>query len=183
MSPALLTEQSRLGLERALHSAIKTHLVRDSADVCVISRSEKALPPSTDGKLIQITISSFTFRLIVMFHIDESPTLSAYFKGLHREAVLEEAFYEVANLSCGALNRYISRDFRHLAMSIPYTLDAACGAYLSELRPEHVSTTIVTINDTIRIALTLCLCCQAPVSFQAAPPQAESGSDGALELF
>ncbi len=129
-----------------------------------------------------VTISSFKFRLLVIFHIDESASLADYFGGRDTKRSVEEAFYEAANMCCGTLNRHMTRDFQHLAMSVPYTLSATCMAYIGELRPEYVSSSTVTINDSVRVRVTLCISCSAPVSFSAMLAESEANS-GELELF
>jgi hypothetical protein len=178
-----LSDHSRTNLERALHRAAKSYLLRDPADSCAIVESRAPLPAATASeKIILVTLSSFKFRLLVIFHIDEGPTLASYFTAHEAKRSVEEAFYEIANMCCGALNRDITQDFRHLAMSVPYTLAATCMTYITDLRPEYVSSSIVTINDSIQVRLTLCMCCSAPVSFSSmgAASQADSGT---LELF
>jgi hypothetical protein len=180
---AHLSDQSRANIERALHRAARTCLVRDAADTCQIVDNREPLPPPTaDEKLILVTISSFKFRLLVIFHFDEGPLLASYFSGQGARRSVEEAFYEIANMCCGALNRDMTRDFQHLAMSVPYMLGAACMTYISDLKPEYVSTATVTINDNVRVRLTMCICCSAPAAFSATGSESESDS-GKLELF
>jgi hypothetical protein len=177
------SEQSRINIVQALHRAAKNCLVRDPADTCVIADSRPLLPPATAAeKLIVVTISSFKFRLLVIFHFDEAAAPREYFLGADAKRSMEEVFYEISNMCCGALNRDILCDFQHLAMSVPYTLAGACMTHISELRPEYISSSIVTINDSVRVRLTLCLCCSAPVAFSATSAASQTES-GALELF
>jgi predicted lipase len=182
---AFLSDQSRINIERALHRAAKSYLLRDPADSWAIAASREPLASTTAGeKIILVTLSSFKFRLLVIFHVDEGPTLASYFVGRETKRSVEEAFYEIANMCCGALNRDITQDFRHLAMSVPYTLAATCMSYIPDLRPEYLSSSTVTINDNIQVRLTLCMCCSAPVSFSATGAASQSESDsGTLELF
>ncbi len=177
-----MTDASRANIERALQRAARNFLLRDPGDSCLIVENREPPPPTAGEKLILVTISSFKFRLLVIFHIDEEPALASYFAGQGTQRSIEEAFYEIANMCCGALNRDMTRDFQHLAMSVPYTLAGPCMAYITDIRPEYISSSTVTINDNVRVRLTLCMCCSAPVSFSAAA--AESASDsGTLELF
>ncbi|HEY6927384.1 MAG TPA: hypothetical protein VI653_28170 [Steroidobacteraceae bacterium] len=182
MSTPHVSEASKANLEQALHRALLSHLVRDPADTCVISRAASSPESEATGKLVLVTISSFEFRLLVIFHVGEDQVMSSYFARGETSRTVEEAFYEIANMCCGALNRDMNRDFHHLAMSIPYTLSAHCGAYLADLRPDYVVAANVTINDTVRLSLTLCLCCSAAVSFESTELQLEADA-GALELF
>jgi len=80
------------------------------------------------------------------------------------------------------LNRELAEQIPHLAMSIPYTLSSQCLAYLGELRPSFLSSSAVTINDSIQLNVTLCLCCSAAVEFVASVPVAAETA-GELEMF
>jgi hypothetical protein len=102
--------------------------------------------------------------------------------GAASDAKMEIAFAEIANLCCGALNRELANDFPHLGMSIPYALGAQCLSNLDELKPEYVSRHGITINGSVRLEATLCICCSAPVEL-AARPDAMAASTGELELF
>jgi hypothetical protein len=177
-----ISEQSRANIERALQRATRTFLPRDPGHTFVIVESREPPPAAAGEKLILVTISSFKFRLLVIFHIDEEPLLASYFGGQGTHGNVEEAFYEIANMCCGALNRDIARDFQHIAMSVPFTLAGPCMAYIADVRPEYISSSTVTINDNVRVRLTLCMCCSAPVSFSATQVANESDS-GKLELF
>lgn len=182
----MLSEHSKDSLERTFRRVATMGLVRDPAHTCVIAADKgprTGAPPAE--KLVVITISSFTFRLLVIFHIGESREMLEYFGGKEVGQSLDAAFYEISNMCCGALNREMSRDFPHLAMSIPYTLGGACAAFLDELRPQYVSTYAVTLNETARLRVTLCLCCSAPVIFSAPPAEAlqPAEANGELELF
>lgn len=178
-----LSDHSRTNIERALHRAARRCLVRDPGDNCSIVESREPFAAATAGeKLILVTISSFKFRLLIIFHIDEGPSLADYFGGRDAKRSVEETFHEIVNMCCGALNRDMTRDFKHLAMSVPYALSGACMTYLGDLRPEYVSSATITINDSVRVRVTLCICCSAPVTFSATMPESESNS-GELELF
>jgi hypothetical protein len=55
-------------------------------------------------------------------------------------------------------------------------------AFLGELQPHYQSSSAITINDTVRLQATLCMCCSAPVDFVASAPIAEPTA-GELEMF
>jgi hypothetical protein len=182
----MLSEQSKESLERSFRRVAATGLVRDPAHTCVIAADKGPRADAQPGeKLVVVTISSFTFRLLVIFHIGESREMLEYFRGAEAGRPLEDDFYEVANMCCGALNREMMRDFPHLAMSIPYTLGGACATFIGELHPQYLSTYAVTVNETARLRVTLCMCCSAPVIFSAAAAEATPAAEvaGELELF
>jgi hypothetical protein len=182
----MLNEQSKANLESFFRRVATTGLVRDPTHTCVIATDESRRAGVQPGeKLVVITISSFTFRLLVIFHIGESPGMREYFGAQAGGQPLEEMFYEIGNMCCGALNTQMMRDFPHLAMSIPNSLGGACVEFLDELRPQYVSTHVVTLNETAQLRVTLCLCCSAPVTFSAAASvaTATTATTGELELF
>ena len=109
------------------------------------------------------------------------PATRAYYVSAAQQS-LDEAFREFANMCCGALNRELSEQIPHLAMSIPYTLSSQCLAFLGELRPSFLSSSAVTINDSVRLQVTLCMCCSAAVDFVGSAPAAETTA-GELEMF
>jgi hypothetical protein len=178
-----MTEHSRANIERALHRAARSFLLRDPGDTCLIVENREPPRTAAGEKLILVTISSFKFRLMIIFHIGAEPSLLSYFGGHGNQRSIEETFYEIANMCCGALNRDMIRDFKHLAMSVPYTLAGPCMEYIADVRPEYIASSTVTINGDVRVRLTLCMCCSAPVSFSATGAESETTDSGTLELF
>ena len=178
-----MTDHSRANIEQALHRAARRSLLRDPGDTCLIVENREPARNAAGEKLILVTISSFKFRLLIIFHLDEEPALTSYFGGHDAQRSVEETFYEIANMCCGALNRDMTRDFRHLAMSVPYTLAGPCMDYIGDVRPEYISSSTLTINNSVRVRLTLCMCCSAPVSFSATGAESETTDSGTLELF
>ena len=178
----MLSEQTTRNLAEAFQRAAAATLVRNAGDACSIVSAAGSNPGAQLGsKLLLITISSFVFRLVTVFQVsDEHLTRAYYTDGAVN--TLEEMFAEVANMCCGALNRELSVQFKHLAMSIPYGLESQCTAFLDELRPSFRTSYDITINDAARMRVTLCMCCSRPVEF--APPAAVvSHAGGELEIF
>jgi hypothetical protein len=182
----MISAHSMENVELAFHKAIRGNLVRDTGDGCEIAAVQSG-PVGKDfaHKLLLITISSFVFRLIVIFRIIDNPATRAYYLRADRAQTLDEVFAEVANLCSGALNRELSVNFPHLAMSTPYTLSDECLAFLGELRPQHVARFGITINGSVQLQATLCMCCSRPVEVAAASAAADEADAriGELELF
>jgi hypothetical protein len=185
----MLSEKATKNIADAFHRAAAATLVRNPGDTCNIvtarDRGSVACGVGVGGvggaKLLMITISSFTFRLLTVFEVcEDEPTRHYYLGGA--QAVLDEAFAEVANMCCGALNRELSAQFRHMAMSIPHLLDARCTAFLQELKPRFRESYDITINAAVRLRVTLCLCCNRSIEF-AGPAIEVSHAGGELELF
>ena len=129
-----------------------------------------------------MTISSFNFRLLISFQLEDTPATRAYFVSDPPDQPLSEAFSEVANMCCGALNHELARSFPHLGMSIPYVLGGECLAYLGDLRPAYRANLAITINQTVRLQMTLCLCCDAPLELVSGAPPAGDNA-GELQMF
>jgi len=182
----VISAQSMLNVEVAFHKAIRANLVREESDFCTIAPIEPDAPGTLQGhKLLLITISSFVFRVIVIFRIIDNPVTRAYYLTVNSPQTLDEVFAEVANMCGGRLNRELSVQFAHLAMSTPYALNSECMAFLDGLRPEYVARYGVTINDSVQLQATLCMCCSRPIEIAASTAAADEVDAGAgeLELF
>jgi hypothetical protein len=179
---SLMSEQSRQALSDAFFSAARSGLLRSQEDALEI-QSVPAASDSVDAgdTVLVITTSSFAFRLLIMFRVSATPETRAYY-GAGNEAGMQTAFAEIANLCCGALNRELARDFPHLGMSIPYFLSVRCMSCLDELKPDHVSHYGITVNGSVQMTATLCICCSAPVQISTRL-HAAAETTGELELF
>jgi hypothetical protein len=200
---SLMTEQSKQALADAFFRAAKSGLLRAPEDSFEIEPIARAVAPASQAasrtvaktlgrvnttrvgepsrNVLVITTSSFSFRLLTMFDVAATPEARAYFGG-EQDAKIETTFAEIANLCCGALNRELSVHFPHLGMSIPYSLNAECLGCLDELKPEYVSRYAITVNGSVRVEATLCMCCSAPVEV-IARAEAVAETTGELELF
>lgn len=178
----MISAQSMHNVELAFQTAMRANLIRDSGDICDITSIEVGQTSKHSGcKPLLITISSFVFRLIVIFRIFDNPATRAYYLRVDGSQTLDDVFAEVANMCGGALNRSLAVNFRHLAMSTPCPLDSQCMAYLDDLRPQRVASYGISINDSVKLQATLCLCCSAPVEVADSAAIAEVG--GELEMF
>lgn len=179
----MLSAQTAKNLADAFQRSVEATLVRDPGDACRVVPSAGATPEkSAAAKLLMITISSFSFRLVTVFRIpQEQPTRDYYTAGA--KTSLDEVFAEVANMCCGAFGRELSSQFKHLAMSVPYGLEAHCLDFLSHLEPSFQASFDVTINEAARIWITFCLCCKHPVEFVPAAVAEAAQTGGELELF
>ena len=179
----MMSEQSKQGIAAAFQRAARAGLIRAPGDSCtIVPAQESEVGAQAAETLHLITISSFVFRLLTIFHLADSAATRAYFVGGTAGQSLDEGFAEIANLCCGALNRELARHFSHLAMSIPYTLSRHCIAFLEALQPQYRSSYAITINDSVQLQVTLCMSCQVPLELAASPAEVEHGG-GELEIF
>lgn len=181
----MITQRSKHNMEFAFHKAIRGNLVRNTGDVCEIAPTSFGMvrePPA--AKLLLITLSSFVFRLLIIFRIVENPLTVAYYVRGGTGQTLDDVFAELANMCGGALNRDLAANFPHLAMSSPCNVSGKCIAFLSEMKPQYVSAYRITINDSVQLQATLCLCCSAPIEVDARAAETDVAPDmGELELF
>ncbi len=179
----MLSDRTVRNLAEAFLRAANATLVRQAGDQCAITPSSEAWRESqSGGRILLMTISSFTFRLIIVFQLaDGQPTRDYYIPGTSAKT-LDETFSEFANMCCGAMGRELLSQFRHIGMSIPYLLEWQCAKYLQDLSPRMISSYDITIQSSARLKATLCMCCERQVEFAASAVEAVQ-SDGALELF
>ncbi|MGS1004836.1 hypothetical protein [Burkholderia glumae] len=178
----MIGANARESFERIFFGAAQARLATDG--VCEITPRE-APDVSRGIEAIVLTISSLRFRLLLLLHYRDDPATRAYYIGTGGTAgqrPLREAFLEVANLCCGAINQALVEHFPDLGMSTPYGLNGASAAHLVELRPDHVSAYDLMVGGTVRLGATLCVCANAPVEFVAQTLDVDAGA-GELELF
>lgn len=176
----MFSDQSRQGLINVFERCARSSLVRSPDDVCDISLKLAAEP--VGDTLLLITTSSFSFRLLTMFHVADNEANRAYFVPVAGGVSLQESFAEMANLCCGSLNREIAPCFPHLAMSVPSRLSSRCLEHLAQLKPDCVERFSININSAVRVGVTLCMCCTAAVEIPMMLSSVQQSS-GELEMF
>jgi len=132
--------------------------------------------------ILVLTISSFVFRLVTIFHVTPESRISRYFGRGDEQRPFQETFGEIGNLCCGAMNRELGSHFPHLGMSTPYLLGGRCAGHLASLGASHTSRHLITINGNMDLMATLCLCAYAPLDFRISAPS-EPSSAGDIEFF
>ena len=194
----MIGAQARASFERIFFDAARTRLA--SGGACEIrpdagdahdashdpSRMRSRTTPTVSEHVVVLTISALHFRLLLALRFrDDTPTrrhFAAAASGASAQRPLPEAFMEVANLCCGAINQALTAPFPDLGMSTPYLLSGASIDYLPALNPDHVAAYDVTLDGDVRIGATLCVCANAPVDFHV-PETASVDTGGELELF
>lgn len=179
----MISDQTRQSLDGIFTRAVRSRLALHAGDTCDVRplpRDSGQEPESRN--MVVLTISSLHFRLLIMFHVDETPETQAYFTGGVEGRQFREVFYETANLCCGAVNQELLKHFPDLGMSTPFTLDSRCALFLRELDPGFTARYAIAINDTLRMGATLCLCDYGTMDFAWDGSEVEEVS-GELELF
>ena len=181
----MISVRSSECLNQLFMCAVRTHLAISPTDtVDVIPLGANTLAPAPEKQMVVLTIASYLFRLLVIFHIDANRATIEYFCQKDLDRSVTEVFGEVGNLCCGAINRALGQQFLHLGMSTPYVLDSQCAQYLSTLNADFLSRHRIEINGAPMLHATLCLCTYAPLEFTVAPDSdTEMSGSGELELF
>jgi hypothetical protein len=179
----VISTQALNSIERIFMQAARSRLPVDASHSCeVVPAALTGINQGADANVVILTIASIDFRILLMLHFSADDTTRRYYVGGGAEGTLLEAFMEVANLCCGAMNQQLVEWFPDLGMSTPYALGSACVRYIDELKPNHVATYEVTIESTVRLGATLCVCASAPLDFVASVADMTE-SAGELELF
>ena len=135
----MISEQAKEGVEFIFMKAAKSNLaLGEDAVVEIQPVTDMTVTEFPEQTVIVLTISSFLFRLLTIFHIDDTQELKDYFTRGSNERSLVEALSEIGNLCCGAMNRDLLNYFPHLGMSTPYALDSKCMSFIDELKPGFV---------------------------------------------
>ncbi len=179
----MISEQAKHAVNSIFTRAAKTHLTVNPEDRIEVSQLSDMRPGELPGKdIVVLTISSYLFRLLTIFHVDPDKATAAYFVKPDSERQFHEVFNEHGNLCVGAMNRDLGHHFLHLGMSTPYKLESKSAPFISELKPGYVSHHRIGINADISLHATLCLCAYRPLDFRIDPHQVEE-EFGELELF
>lgn len=185
----MLSSSARDGFDLLLMQALKGSLIPsdEQAEVSIVNADD--FNGMRDYQMVVLTISSYLFRAMVMFHfVSDKPTREhfARLSCLPEPEMSEQAFIDAiaerGNLCCGILNRELGNFFAHIGMSTPNVIDQQCAAYLSTLRHQHVQHFAVQLTQSQRLFVTLCVSAYDEIDFQV-DPAATAAETGELELF
>ncbi|VWC56005.1 MULTISPECIES: hypothetical protein [Burkholderia] len=193
----MISAQAKAGFERIFFDAARTRLA--SGGACDIrpaaghahdgqdhALAKSRTKPKVPEHVAVLTISALHFRLLLALRFSDDDATRRHFAGAtagtSSQRPLSEAFMEVANLCCGAINQALIAPFPDLGMSTPYLLSGSSIDYLPALAPNHVAAYDLTLDGDVRVGATLCVCANAPVDFHV-PESATVDTGGELELF
>ena len=193
----MISAQARAGFERIFFDAARTRLA--AGGVCDIRpaaghehdapdrvQAKSRSKPKVTGHVVVLTISALHFRLLLALRFSDDDATRRHFAGATAGAdsprPLTDAFLEVANLCCGAINQALTAPFPDLGMSTPYLLSGASLDFMHALSPDYVAAYDLTLDGDVRVGATLCVCANAPVDFHV-PETATVDTGGELELF
>ncbi|WP_296659962.1 hypothetical protein [Paraburkholderia sp.] len=176
----MIGERAKDSIDRIFFAAARTRLVADAQHACEIVPHAGDTPQG--AQVVALTISSMQFRLLLLLHFNDDEATRRYYVG-DAQRTLAETFMEFGNLCCGAMNQQLVEHFPDLGMSTPYVLSGGCLPYLQELKPNYLSSHALTLDASVRLGATLCVCSKTPLDFVAADQEASCESSGELEMF
>lgn len=180
----MISANARHGVNEIFVRSARTNLALGSSDTVDLSHlAENKLTEPPQNHLAVLTIASYRFRLLTLFHLDDNPASRNYFSRADQSRSVLDSFGETGNLCCGAMNRELGRHYPHLGMSTPYFLDRRCIHFIDALRPGYLSQYEIIINGSLTVHATLCLCIYGQMDFEIAPASPEETSAGCLEMF
>lgn len=184
-----ISASARDGFDTLLQQALRGSLVPSGTDAVITTVEVDDL---AEKKMVVLTISSYLFRLMVMFHFTPDAATKGHFArlagdgaaemGAEGEQAFMDALAECGNLCCGIFNRELGRFFPHLGMSTPNVIDTQCLHYLHKLRHAHVRHFAIDIDPSPRLHVSLCVSAYDRLDF-AVSAEEQADTTGELELF
>jgi hypothetical protein len=140
---------------------------------------------------VMLSISSHSFRMIVLLHHARDEATRAYFAGLHQRSPQDfddqafmDALAECGNLLCGTLNRELGRSVPQLGMSTPHVIGRQSMGHLSLLRHGLERHWRLSLQGGQAFDFSLVLCDHGDVDFDHQPACSEQAETaGELEFF
>lgn len=190
----MISAKSIAAIDWLFEKSVVDHCVADEQGSCTtkLSHGVPATQESADRHLVALNISSYQFRIACLFDFDTGQPAAAYLARLSRSTqpilagqALHDAYAELVNMVCGAVNRGLHGALLHTGMSTPNVLDRSCRRYINLLAPAHVSHIEVVIEPALSFGLTLCVCLapKAELDFDIERHAAAEVSSGEIELF
>lgn len=191
---SLLSADAIGSLDWLFEQAIRDHCGQGPDDRCEIQIASDAGPQmdASTSELILANISSYSFRIVVLFNFGDDEATALRFAGLPasatvmaRQPMLIDAYSELVNMICGAVNRGLRNEFRHVALSTPFVLESSCARFVSSLNCAHTRAIRVTVNGTakINICIGICVARDTTLDFRLHATQTQDETHGELELF
>lgn len=179
----MISLRAQSAIQQIFLKAAESRLVIDQADRCDVSlleQGDSGMPGEYNAYVL--TISSMQFRMLLILRAGLNEETRQYYLGNEAEKSFEEVFLEVTNLCCGAINQELIHYFPDLGMSTPYRLSNQCIRFIDALKPSHLSSYAITINETVKISAALCVCAHASIDFEYAVAE-KALESGELEMF
>lgn len=191
----MITANASTSIDWLFEKSVRDNSVLDAGDRCIVTaKAEMAAPiDGANRQLVVLNISSYVFRLVALFDFATDAATVSHLARLSRSPdkalegqALADAYAELVNMICGAVNRGLCAEFQHAGMSTPFLLETSCAHYLPALAPTRVKSYEVVINDAVRFDFTVCICVANASTLDFTIDRTEKqevASSGELELF
>src|SRR5450830_1414677 len=183
----MLSQSAKDGFDLLLTQSLKNSLVPSGTEAQILTLTESADFP--EKQMVVLTVSSYLFRLMVMFYFSPNDATRSHFARLNNvdeaemsEQTFMDAIAEYGNICCGILNRDLGQFFPHIGMSTPNIIDKNCSSYLNVLGCGHIQHFKATVNSNAQFHVSLCVSDYADLDFVVKLNE-ESANTGELELF
>jgi hypothetical protein len=195
----MITERAKMSFDTIFPRCMEEALSSDAHQNWDIQAvSEKDI---TAKQFIMLTVSSYEFRLIVLFHFSSDATSRQYVLDVlnkyakDNEKVLStdltvSKYYdflsELGNLMCGVLKREIFQFYPHLGLSTPNILTKDSQQYVNGSPIDHAIHMKASTDDDIEFYGSIYVSSSGTLDFDPAAAinkSAEVVDTGALELF
>lgn len=178
----MISEQAKSGFDQIFEKALTANVAAEFCEIVAIKDPREI----KEGQFSVLTISSPFFKLLTLFHFDCDQDTGSYFvKNAEADdnAACRDAFLEFCNICCGTMNRELHKSFHFLGMSTPYVLLNHSSRFISALEPGYIRHFRITLNASLVLHATLCVCDYGLVDFAMADTSEEEVETGELELF
>jgi hypothetical protein len=185
----MLSQSAKDGFDTLLMQSLNNSLVPSGKEARIATLPPEQVVDIVDSRMVVLTVSSYLFRLMVMFYFTPNEATRAHFAELtHTQAEqmneqhFLDAIAESGNLCCGIMNRDLGHFFPHIGMSTPNVIDRQCAVYLQTLHCQHVQHFSIEMDGAPCFYVGLCVSAYDDIDFEVAAEVL--GSDtGELELF
>ena len=189
-----ITQNAISSIEWLFQKSICDNSLAGQADRCVVTILADSAPivGNTKRHLVLLNIASHEFRIVTMFHFGTDDATAAYFSAASRgsnkklgEQILLDAYSELVNMICGGVNRGLRGEFRHIALSTPFVLEASCSKHVSALNCSMTRSIKVVINDSVSfdVIVGVSVAKGTTLDFKIDRMEQERTACGEMELF
>jgi CheY-specific phosphatase CheX len=194
----MISTNAVAAIKQLFEQSLREHCVSGPEDQChVTSLNEMdAVRDKAETReqqqLVVLNISSYAFRIVILFEFDEDAATTAHLAKISHRTVnslqgqeLLDTYSEFVNLICGKVNRDLGKAIFHSGLSTPFFLESTCAQYVSVLKPSHTHFIEALVNSVVRFKLTICICTahDATIDFQVDMSKQAETSTGEMELF
>ncbi|SFN05171.1 hypothetical protein SAMN05660284_00403 [Formivibrio citricus] len=182
-----------VALEKLFERAILDNAATGAEQRCAVARNHGVAvqDKAANRPLVVLNISSYLFRIVALFEFGtDARAIEQLARATRSPAKLEgqalrDACAEFANMLCGAVNRSLCKQFRHVGMSTPFVLENTCAQYLAMLEPSLTQSFTVSVDGAEWFGLTVCTCTADGIAldFSADEVVQEEAMSGELEFF